>query len=631
MTGSKSLGRILALVCIVLACLPAAAHGALTPWRLDPWGGWEALEPVNPYATIQGGNPVSGTGNAGSSAVQITARAEVAFDANKAELTADFVPVSREIIESDPRLFIAPLGRRLEWKVILTVRNPNDIPMHGAKVQGSFGPAFRATLSGRSQGDARITGDDPRGMLPMDASFVWDVGDLGPNEAARAEISVATRRDSSGRQEFAQEGVYPVDSGFKLTYSLLGKAQVRNTSPCSVIARVNPEALRPDGGPYDVAQKPIEQDWPFPERPFPERPVPVRPGPTNLLPVKPGVGRIVPIGGGQGGIAPSVTTRQVEGPAQIVRGHETGLFSLAATGVSTNVGVEDDKFTVPAGEEAEWKVEIWVQNPANQSTSMVQPQDQPKGWNGWIVTLLFGEELTAEEIARSVYVPGITVDDGDLTIEVYHPEPGITRVRIIWDWHQTKGNRFLPGSHAYLALKVKTSGLLLRDKDLIFCDPINMEYNPVGSGYWHQVPLDPIYIKSAGEPHADVSVTATRLDWRVRKPGTYAALATTVTASGIGTLSMQFSEFADLTRTDGALGAIAAFYGFGDDLAAAEAGAWISAAELNNKTRYIDLSEPVPVLMWSKISVGEEVSSAEYENGGVITFIVSNTQIGEGH
>ncbi len=72
------------------------------------------------------------------------------------------------------------------------------------------------------------------------------------------------------------------------------------------------------------------------------------------------------------------------------------------------------------------------------------------------------------------------------------------------------------------------------------------------------------------------------------------------------------------------------FYGFGgDDLATAEAGGWISALELNNKTRYIDLSEPVPVLMWSKISVGEEVSSAEYENeGGVITFIVSNTQIG---
>ena len=637
MTGSKATGIVLALICIALACLPAAAHGALTPWRLDPRGGWEPLEPVNPYATIQGGNPVSGWGNAGSSAVQITARAEVAFDVNRAELTADFAPTSREIIESDPRLFVSPLGRRLEWKVILTVRNPNDIPMHGAKVQGSFGPAFRATLSGRSQGDARIAGEDPRGMLPMDASFVWDVGDLGPNEAARAEISVVTRRDSSGRQEFAQEGVYPVDSGFKLTYSLLGKAQVRNTSPCSVIARVNPEALRPDGGPYDVAQKPIEQDWPFPERPFLERPVPVRPGLTNALPVKLGVGGNVPIGGGQGGIAPSVSVKQSGELAHITRVHGTGMFKVIATGLSDNIGVEDDKFTVPAGEAAEWKVEIWVENPYPQSPSVVQPQGQPEGWNGFIVTLPFGADLAAEEIGRSVYVPGNPdIHDGVLKIVEDYPAPGITRIKVIWDWHQEKGYRFLPGSKAYLSLKVTTGGLPPSSEDLVFCgrsieDPINMEYNPVGSGYWHQVPLDQILIKSAGEPHADVSVTATRIDWRVRKPGTYAALATTVTASGIGTLSMQFSEFADLLGTDGVPGAIAAFYGFGDDLAAAEAGRWISAADLNNTTRHIDLSEPEPVLMWSKISVGEEVSSAEYENEGVITFIVSNTQIGEGN
>jgi hypothetical protein len=61
-----------------------------------------------------------------------------------------------------------------------------------------------------------------------------------------------------------------------------------------------------------------------------------------------------------------------------------------------------------------------------------------------------------------------------------------------------------------------------------------------------------------------------------------------------------------------------------------EAGGWISAADLNNKTRYIDLSQPAPLVMWSKISVGEEVSSAEYESKGVITFIVSNNWEGEG-
>jgi len=610
LSGRRSLAVATAIVLAIIAMgLPAVAQERpLSAWRLDEWGTWAGLPEVNPYATITGSGSSEGWGNAGAS-VGITARAVFEPDLSRAEISAEFVPVSRAIIASDSRLFIAPLGQRLEWKVIVTVRNPNDVSMTNVRVHNQFGKAFRAALTGQSVGDARMADADVKGLLPSSSGFTWDIGYLGPGDAAKAELT-ATTNQSGGRAEFAGEGVYSLDTGFQLTYRLLGKDEVRNTAPCSVIARRNPSALRSDGEPYGVSQKPIEQGLPLQERP---------------VPVRPEVGRSVPIGGGQGGIVPSVRAKQVEGSAQITRVHGTGMFKVIATGVSDNVGVKDGKFTVPAGEQAEWKAEIWVKNPASQSSSRVQPQDQPEGWNAWTVTLLFGQHLTAEEIERSVFVPGYhEIGNGTLTIQEDYPEPGITRVTIIWNWHQAAGNRFLPGSEAYLALRVKTNGLPPSDKDLTFCDHINMEYNPVGSGYWHQVPLDPIYIKSAGEPHADVSVTATRLDWRVRKPGTYAALATTITASGTGKLSIQFSKFADLARTDGIAGTIAAFYGFGDDLAAAETGGWISSADLNSKTRYIDLSEPVPVLMWSKMSVGEEVSSAEYESKGVITFIVSN-------
>lgn len=603
-----------ALLALMILGWPAIAQErSLSAWRLNEGGVWESLPGVNPYATITGLGSGEGWGNSGAS-IGVTARAVFEPDLSRAEITAEFVPVSRGIITSDPRLFIAPLRQRLEWKVIVTVRNPNDVGMTNARVHNQFGKAFRATLTGRSVGDARMADADVKGLLPSSSGFTWDIGYLGPGAAAKAELTVTTNQ-TGGHAEFAEEGVYSLDTGFQLTYRLLGKDEIRTTAPCSVIARVNPSALRPDGEPYAVQQKPIDRDLPLPERP---------------IPVRPGAGGNVPIGGGQGGIAPSVSVKQSGELATISRDRHfmgenvNGRFLLLATGVSDNVGVEDDKFTVPAGEEAEWRVEIQVDHIASQPPSTV-------AWNGWTVTLLFGEHLTAEEIERGVSLPDPTVDNnGELTIETYYPEPGITRVRVIWDWQQKGNNKFVPGSHAYLALKVKTNGLPPSDKDLIFCDSINMEYNPVGSGK-EQVPLDQILIKSASEPHADVSVTATRLDWRVRKPGTYAALATTVTASGIGTLSMQFSGFADLSRTDGVQGTIAAFYGFGDDLAAAEAGGWISAAELSNKTRHIDLSEPMPVLMWSKIDVDEEDSSAEYENEGVMTFIVSNTQIGEGN
>jgi len=231
-------------------------------------------------------------------------------------------------------------------------------------------------------------------------------------------------------------------------------------------------------------------------------------------------------------------------------------------------------------------------------------------------------------------------NDGKLTIETYYPEPGIARVRVIWNWQQKGNNKFVPGSRAYLALKVKTNGLPPSDKDLIFCDSINMEYNPVGSGNGDQVPLDPIYIKCAGEPYADVSVTATRIDWRVQKPGTYAALATEIAATGHGNLQVQFSGFRDLARTDGISGTIPAFYTFAKDLPDNASSQWIAASALNSWQNWpapitLDSTTQSVVRLWSMISVSEEVSSAEYssdlgDDKGVVTFIVSNNSIGNG-
>ncbi|MBP7868850.1 MAG: hypothetical protein KA002_02175, partial [Firmicutes bacterium] len=585
--------------------------------RLNEWSAWESLPEVNPYATITGLGSGEGWGNS-SASIGVTARAVFEPDLSRAEITAEFVPVSRGIITSDPRLFIAPLRQRLEWKVIVTVRNPNDVSMTNARVHNQFGKAFRAALTGRSVGDARMADADVKGLLPSSSGFTWDVGYLGPGDAAKAELTVTTSQ-TGGRAEFAEEGVYSLDTGFQLTYRLLGKDEVRNTAPCSVIARVNPSTLRPDGQPYAIEQRPIERDLVLPERP---------------VSVRPGVGGSVPIGGGQGGIAPSVSVKQSGELATISRDryfmgeNVNGLFLLLATGVSDNVGVEDDKFTVLAGEEAEWRVEVQVDNRASQPPSTV-------AWNGWTVTLIFGEHLTADEIERSVSLPDPTVEnDGELTIETYCPEPDITRVRVVWDWQQKGNKKFVPGSRAYLALKVKTNGLPPSDEDLIFCDSINMEYHPVGGGYVHQVPLDPVYIKSAAEPHADVSVTATCLDWRVRKPGIYAALATEITATGCGKLQVQFSDFRDLARTDGVSGTVPVFYAFGQDLPEKPSLQWIAASAMNDQSNWpipLELNPTIGsvVRLWSMVNVGEDVSSAEYssdrgDDKGVITFIVSN-------
>ncbi len=628
----------LGVVLVLLVCTLPALGAPLTVFRLVPAIGWNELDPVNPYATITSdyvmgsSSPMTGWTNAAFSVAQVIARASVELDTSNAEISADFIPMSDEIVQVGSRMFSAPTGRQLKGKIVLTARNPNEFPMEGVRVEGGLSSAFQSTATGKSQGNVRIYGDTPYGLSEADSTFIWDVGSLYPNEAARAEINVATRRSSTGGFGFSEEGVYPVDRGFRLTYGMLGKDQTRSTTPNSIIAHENPKALGLNTGSSSVASNPLEREWPHLKRSFPERSSPIGPVSGDS-----GSNGKKPVEDPQTSTSLMALVRQLEEPVEIVRVHESGLFKVIATGVSDNIGVEDDKFTVPSREEAEWIIELWVNCPAEESGSKAQqeaqPAGQPKGWNGWIVTLLLGEHLTAEEIEKFVFVPGHPdIQDGILTIDVTYPEPGITRVTIIWYWHQQAGNRFLPGSSAYLALKVTTDGLPPSSEDLIFCDEINMEYNPVGSGYWHQVPLDPIYIKSVEEPHADVSVTATRLDWRVRKSGTYAALATEITATGIGTLSVQFSEFGDLTRTDGIPGTIDTFYGFGDSLASMEAGEWkwVAAESLNDKSCLIDLSDPIPVLMWSKISVGAEDSSAEYENTGVITFIVSNNSEGKG-
>jgi len=69
---------------------------------------------------------------------------------------------------------------------------------------------------------------------------------------------------------------------------------------------------------------------------------------------------VCPSAEGREALPPSVSVKQSGELAHITRVHGTGMFKVMATGVSDNIGVEDDKFTVPAREAAEWKVEIWV-------------------------------------------------------------------------------------------------------------------------------------------------------------------------------------------------------------------------------------------------------------------------------
>ncbi len=602
--GSLAVATAIVLTIIAMGLTAVAEERPLSAWRLDEWGKWTGLPEVNPYATIAGSGSSQGWGNSGAS-IGVTARAVFEPDLSRAEISAEFVPVSRGIITSDSRLFIAPLRQRLEWKAIVTVRNPNDVSMTNVRVHNQFGKAFRATLTGQSVGDARMADAEAKGLLPSSSGFTWDIGYLGPGAAAKAELTVTTNQ-AGGRAEFAEEGVYSLDTGFRLVYRLLGEDEVRNTAPCSVIARVNPSALRSDAEPYSVQQRPVERDFPLPERPIPQRPIPGRPGTEQPI-VTQGPGQRSPAVITR--VAPELSAEELaqleaeeEGAKGIDRHDGSDRFTVTATAKTTNIKENAGEFVVPAGEYAEWEVDLAVLNSVNAL------------WITWTATLEFGPELKAEVTSHSIVTYANVTED---------PVTGTTRVA----WGGVGLLRDL-GDVARLRVFTRNPNGCTTPGNYVFTDSLEFQYRAPRLGWppytEHGFSLSPIRVDVEAVPEAAVSLSATRLDWRVRKPGTYAALATEITATGYGKLSIQFSEFGDPVRSDGTPGTVDAFYGFGATLAVVEAEGWVRADMLNGASRVIDLSSPMPVWMWSMIGVGEEDSSTEYESKGVITFIVSN-------
>lgn len=599
MAHRRAMLAILVGVILLSYAIPASG-GSLTVYRLEPSSGWVELPPVNPYATAVRENPLQGWSNAGATSWLLKATAKFEPDTEKAELTAEFIPMSRDIRANAGDLFIAPLGRRLEWRLVVTVRNPNDIPMRQVKVRDEFGPAFRATLTGRPAGDARIEGDDPRGMLPLHPTLVWDIGELGPGKAARAEVTVVTWRDGNGNQQFSRPGIYSIDTGARLTYVLAGQTQVRNASSGSVIARKDMDALRSEGPPFDVDAGPIANEGAG--------------APGSIVPV-------VPLIVGEGPQAGAVIRRTGEdgGTRDIAR--LSGRFDVVAVAKTANVaevgtGI-DRKFVVPPGQYAEWEVGITITNLTDQ------------GWREWTMSMTFGAELSVEEIPGTrdiIEGPGGTDPGTGNPLTITTLSDG--RKEVTWGW-SGDWSEFVKDSQAVVKLKVYTTsptGYTASPDDYIFCHFMTLHflrYNNIPG----TIRLDPVYVYAGAM--ASVTVSATRLDWRVRKTGTYAALATEMSFTGVGNLSVQFDGFADLARQDGGTAVVGTSYGFGQDLAAVETSGWITAGDLNLPANWrgpiaLNPTTPTTLRMWSKINVGEEDSSCEYEDVGVITFIVSN-------
>jgi hypothetical protein len=128
------------------------------------------------------------------------------------------------------------------------------------------------------------------------------------------------------------------------------------------------------------------------------------------------------------------------------------------------------------------------------------------------------------------------------------------------------------------------------------------------------------------------SITGNRWDWRVLKPGEYAADCIGFWLQSNEAVAIDFEGFGDLTRITpgGVKQTIDTYYGYGDSINTAAANGWTRAADLNT----LDLTIPdtaalhagSTVKLLNRIVVDVWNSAGEYEDTAVVTLSLVNQQ-----
>jgi hypothetical protein len=172
------------------------------------------------------------------------------------------------------------------------------------------------------------------------------------------------------------------------------------------------------------------------------------------------------------------------------------------------------------------------------------------------------------------------------------------------------------------------SGILAANARAWSSNPVVKMCNKI---YW-QIPVK---VHASVAQWVEWSLSGSRYDWRVRKPGTYAANSLTAVLKSNSDLEFDFEGFENLKyqgsgQFPGVKQEIETWYAYGeaDGLGALS---WIPAAALNAKDCLVkdseDLHEGLSVKLWNKIMVDECNSACEYEDDATITLVLQNCKI----
>jgi hypothetical protein len=429
------------------------------------------------------------------------------------------------------------------------------------------------TVSDNFGGEFAVTGITPsQGTVQTTLSGVaqkvhleWTVGTIPAGGTARLQLVASTKLNPAGRQEYTSPGVYQLNSGATVKYALATGGQCSATSNTIQVTAVSTGATS-----LSVLSAPSSLS-------------------IQSLQVKP--------------LATGSSNRYDATTATIPFTEEFQPLSPAIAYKSAQYGY-DAGFEVPENLRLQWRVVLTVKNTLADALSNVT------------VTERFGAELE--------------VDDGSIEVAPAPPRSSVTVER---QGNEKLGwliSRLGPGEEAQLKLTVYTR---LKDgkQAYISCTPPPGPPNLLNSGatlkYLHgslELPKIPVWVKSGG--YLRVSLSATRYDWQIRKPGGLMADPLEISVYANQPVTVTFSGFDDLASLPTGSERIPTFYRFCDARPGTSLTNWVRAADLNNwqqATTTAEVGTTVAWKLWPRLDIGPAIRAGDYEDVATLTFLLT--------
>ncbi|MGE5623708.1 MAG: hypothetical protein ACM3UP_01635, partial [Methanocella sp.] len=131
----------------------------------------------------------------------------------------------------------------------------------------------------------------------------------------------------------------------------------------------------------------------------------------------------------------------------------------------------------------------------------------------------------------------------------------------------------------------------------------------------------PVWITEGG--YMRITFNATQYDWKIRRPGDFAAEPIEFSVASNRQVAVTFRQFGDLESTSGEGRPIPTSYGFGLTLVDADRDGWIRACDLNARrlmTSEAQVGGTARWLLWPRLEVAVDTRATEYRNVGRVTF-----------